>query len=219
MNVLNVNVPRFYCFLRKEFLYDGESHHGEFVAVCVFAAASIHGRALGFHVLTENGAVIWRLPLHSLCHKQDAPAMALDWLQFWDCFSYSVEATVFHRLQDCRVRVQMRDRSWEGGQYMFTLDWFGSEDAEEAGDGGHKCAHVIALDNGNFAAQPTNRIQWFCPAFVTPFSEKPDYVTNTRAWKVERETETTQAFFYDSAGDVERVSQVALYAKGLRTPA
>jgi hypothetical protein len=26
------------------------------------------------------------------------------------------------------------------------------------------------------------------PAFVTPFQEKPDYVTNTRVWKVERET-------------------------------
>ena len=29
------------------------------------------------------------------------------------------------------------------------------------------------------------------PAFITPFGEKPDYVTNTRVWKVERET--TQA--------------------------
>jgi len=45
---LNVNVPRFYCFLRKEFLYDGEAHHGELIHVCVFGAASIRGRALGF---------------------------------------------------------------------------------------------------------------------------------------------------------------------------
>ncbi len=74
---------------------------------------------------------------------------------------------------------------------MFTLDWYGHEDAEEAGHGGHECAHVIALDNGNFAAQPNNRIPWFDPAFITPFGEKPHYVTNTRVWKVERET--TQA--------------------------
>jgi len=213
---LNVNVPRFYCFLRKEFLYDGEAHHGELVNVCVFGAASIHGRALGFHVLTENGALIWRLPLHAFGHKPAAPIQPLDWLQFWDCFSYEVTVTVFERLQDSRV--QYKDRSWEGGQYMFTFDWCESEDAEEAGDGGHKCAHFIALDNGNFAAQPNNRIQWFCPAFVTPFQEKPDYVTNTRVWKVERETETTQAFFYDSVDADARVSQVSLYVKGLRTP-
>ena len=218
MATLNVNLPRFYCLLRKEFLYDGEAHHGELVHVCVFGAASIHGRAIGFHVLTEDGAVIWRLPLHALCHKPSTPIQPLDWLQFWDCFSYEVTVTVFDRLQDSRVRVQFKDRSWEGGQYMFTFDWCESEDAEEAGDGGHKCAHLIALDNGNFAAQPNNRIQWFCPAFVSPFQEKPDYVTNTRVWKVERETETTQAFFYDTVSADKRESQVSLYVKGLRTP-
>ena len=39
MATLNVNVPRFYCFLRKEFLYDGEAHHGELINACVFGAA------------------------------------------------------------------------------------------------------------------------------------------------------------------------------------
>ena len=145
--------------------------------------------------------------------------MPLDWLQFWDCFSYQMEAITFDRIKDGRLRVQLRDRSWEGGQYLFTLDWFGNEDSEEVGDGGHKCAHVIALDNGNFAAQPNNRIQWFCPAFITPYKEKPDYLTNTRVWKVERETETTQGFFYDSVEDSKRSGQVALYVKGLRTEA
>jgi hypothetical protein len=214
---LNTNIPRFYCFLRKEFLYDGLSHHGEFVNVCVFGVSSVKGRALGFHVLTDNGAVIWRLPLHALCHKVDAPVVPLDWLEFWDCFSYEIACTVFDRVQDARVRVQLKDHSWVGGQYMFTLDWYGYEDAEEAGDGGHKCAHMIAMDDGNFAAQPNNRIQWFCPAFITPFKEKPDYLTNTRVWKVERETETTQGFFYDPVDAPARSAQVALHAKGLRS--
>lgn len=124
MTTLNTNVPRFYCLLRKEFLYDGQAHQGEFVKVCVFGVASIAGRAIGFHVLTENGAMIWRLPIHALCHREDAPALPLDWLQFWDCFSYEVTCSTFERLADMRVRVQMRDRSWEGGQYLFTLDWY-----------------------------------------------------------------------------------------------
>lgn len=219
MATLNTNIPRFYGLLRKEFLYDGQAHHGEFIKVCVFGVSSIPGRALGFHVLTENGAVIWRLPLHSLCHLDSAPLVPLDWLQFWDCFSSEISCTVFERLADSRVRVQLRDRSWLGGQYLFTLDWLGNPDAEEAGDGGHKCAHLIALDDGNFAAQPNNRIQWFCPAFVTPFQTKPDYVTNTAVWKVERETETTSGFFYDDPTLGERESQTRLYAKGLRVDA
>jgi len=60
---LNVNNPRFYCLLRKEFLYDGQSHQAEFVNVCGFGVASIKGHALGFHALTDNGTVIWRLPV------------------------------------------------------------------------------------------------------------------------------------------------------------
>ena len=219
MATLNDSIPRFYCFLRKEFLYDGLAHQGEFQNVCVFGVASIKGRALGFHVFTDNGAVIWRLPLHALCHKTDAPNVPLDWLEFWDCFSYELSCTVFDRLQDSRVRVHLKDGSWEGGQYMFTIDWYGDEDSEEVGDGGHKCAHFIALDNGNFVAQPNNRIQWFCPAFVTPFQSKPDYLTNTRVWKVERETETSEGYFYEPVGVASRSAQVVLYAKGLRSNA
>ena len=52
-----------------------------------------------------------------------------------------------------------------------------AESREAAGDDGHKCTHILALDNGNFAAQPNNRIQWFCPAFITPFTDKPDYLS------------------------------------------
>jgi hypothetical protein len=215
MATLNVDIPQFYCYLRKEFLYDLEAHHGELIQVCVFGVASLAGRALGFHVLTENGAVIWRLPIHAFCHKVDAPAMPINQLQLWDCFSYQVASTKFDRLADLRVRAQLRDGEWEGGQYLFTLDWYGSEDSEQMGEGGHKCSHVIALDNGNFCAQPNNRLQWFDPAFVTPFETKPDYLTGTKAWKVEREQVTTSEYFYDSKQS-HAEEQVNLYAKGLR---
>jgi hypothetical protein len=109
-------IPRFYCPLRREFLYDDLTHKGEFLNVCVFGAVSFHGRALGFHVLAENGAVIWRLPLHVFCTKRKPPPTPLDWLQFWDCFSYEISCTSFERLADARVCVQLKDRSWEGGR-------------------------------------------------------------------------------------------------------
>jgi len=197
MPTLNISIPRIYCLLRKEFLYDGEAHHGEHAKVCVFGAASIHGRALGFHVLTENGATFWRLPIHALCHRPDAVPMPLSLLQIWDCFSYDVSATCFDRLSEMRVRAYLPDRVWYPGKYLFTFDWYGSVDAEEAGEGGHKCAHVLALDNGNFAALPNNCLQWLDPAFVTPYAERPDFRINTRTWKVEQGGLTTDAYFYD----------------------
>lgn len=73
---LNADVPPWECWLRREFLYDLQRGHGEYVAVTVFGLASLYGRALGFHVLVhESGAVIWRLPIHALCHKRDARAI------------------------------------------------------------------------------------------------------------------------------------------------
>lgn len=215
MSELNCDIPRFYCYMRKEFFYDGTQHHGEFVTVCVFAVASVSGRALGFHILTDEGAMLWRVPLHAFIHKKDAPIVPLDHLEFWDCFSYDITCNAFDRLKECRCRVHMKDGTWIGGQYMFTLDWYNGEDAEDAGEGGHKCAHFIALDNGNFAAQSNNRIQWFDPCFITPFTNKPDYLTNTRCWSVERETETSVGYFFETQPE-KKAAQVQLYCKGIR---
>jgi hypothetical protein len=196
---LNVDLPRFYCLLRKEYLYDCRAHFGEFERCCVFGLSSLEGRALGFHAMLENGAVIWRLPLSAFCHREDAPPTRLDVLELWDCFSHQVSVHEFGFLSEQRCEVWLKDRSLRPGLYMFTVDWYGSADATDAGDGGHKCAHLIRLDDGNFAAQPNNRIRWFDPAFVTPFTEKPDYLTNTRIWKVESysEWETGEGMFYD----------------------
>ncbi len=90
---------------------------------------------------------------------------------------------------------------------MFTLDWCGSETAEDVGEGGHKNAHILRLDNGCFAAQPNNRMLWYEPAFITrPYAsgERPDYVTNSHIWKCEGiskwATEDSPAMFYDIAG-------------------
>jgi len=46
MSLLNANIPFIRCWLRKEFLYNLEEHHGELVEVYVFGVASIRGRAL-----------------------------------------------------------------------------------------------------------------------------------------------------------------------------
>ena len=67
----------------------------------------------------ENGAVIWRLPLHAFCHKPEAFIQPLDWLQFWGCFSYEMTVTVFDPLQDF---ARPRSRTGPGkGQYTFNV--------------------------------------------------------------------------------------------------
>ena len=63
----------------------------------------------------------------------------------------------------------------------------------------HKCAHILELTNGNYAAQPNNRILWSIPSFTTD-NTIPDYKVQTTYWNVENKnwiTEDSNAMFYD----------------------
>lgn len=206
MAYLNAHVPHFYCLLRREYLYDLRAHHGEFEPCAVFGIASIPSRALGFHVMTERGAQFARVPISALAHREDAPPQPLDVLELWDCFSDHVAVTAFAFLRGLRAKVLLRDRQWYWGTYMFTVDWTGNSYADDPGEGGHKNAHILALDNGNYCAQPNNRIAWYEPSFITkPFGdsdEKPDYITNSHVWRSEGaskwHTEDSDRVFYDT---------------------
>ncbi len=205
-NFLNTDIPQFYCLLRKQFLYDLQEVRGvgDYVPCCVFGVASIEGYAITFHVMLENGAQIARVPIHSLCTKPDAPVWPLDNHELWDCFGYYVAAHCFRYLKALRVDYLDKAKAWHSGTYMFTLDWAASALSEDSGEGGHKNAHVIRLDNGNFVAAPNNRLQWREPSFITkPYreGESPDYTTNSHVWKAETtskwRTSSENRIFYD----------------------
>lgn len=203
---LNEDIPAIQCFLRKEYLYNLESHYGELIPCVIIGTSSIPGRAIGFHCLTENGAMIWRLPINAFCHKKEAPRQDLGVLELWDCFSDKVSVHAFSEIREMRIKTHLKDGKWYEGTYLFTIDWHGSSGSDNPGDWGHKCAHIIKLDNGNYAAQPNNRILWRDQAFVCdPFRDKPDYKTNTHIWKVEDglkwKTDSSDRMFYEVKGD------------------
>ena len=56
----------------------------------------------------------------------------------------------------------------------------------------------MELDNGNFAAQPNNRILWHCTSYTTDNSW-PDYKVQTTYWDAEDSsmvTEDSDKMFY-----------------------
>ena len=59
----------------------------------------------------------------------------------------------------------------------------------------------MALEDGNYAAQPNNRILWDIPSFTVK-NEIPDWKVQTSEWNVEDTrkwvTEDTDKFFYDN---------------------
>lgn len=183
---LNCDIPPTEVWVRNEFLMGHLGGHGEATRGYAFGVSSVPGQAIGFHVLLENGAQYGRLPIHALLasSRGDRVANPQD-LETWDCPSASVSCITYDFLAGKQVDAKIGS-GWRTGQYLFTLDWHGSAYAEGVGDLGWKCAHVLRLDVGCFAALPNNKIRWYDKAFIVrPFSERPDYKVNPIKWSVE----------------------------------
>jgi hypothetical protein len=188
--MLNINIPHFYCLLRKDHLYANESFIGEFEKVCVFAAQSNAGRALLFHVMLDNGTLRSRVPIHKLCSSEDSEEMSLDNLQLWDCYSENVSVIEYDYLSEMRCKVVFKNGSECWGSYMMTFDWFRNSFSDEPTQ--YKCLHMIELDNGCYTLQPNNRIFWRDMSFTTkPFPERPDYKVDSQIYKCESVNDST----------------------------
>jgi hypothetical protein len=174
----------------------------------IFGIASISGRALLFHILLPNGAVYYRLPISAFFQKHfsrdQVPDMRPDELQLWNCFSYWPSVHVFDFLAGVDGKFRGKDKNFYPGNYLFTVDWAHPEpnilDVEHSQiPQEHKCAHILALDNGNFAAQPNNRILWHVNNYTTD-NDWPDYKVQNTVWDVEGSdwiTEDSDKMFYE----------------------
>ena len=98
-----------------------------------------------------------------------------------------------------------KDKKWRAGAYLFTVDWAHPESNIVDTDHSeipheHKCAHIMALDEGNYAAQPNNRIIWSIPSFTVKDEVPTDWKVQTSDWNVEDsskwKTEDTDKYFY-----------------------
>ena len=208
MAYLNANIPATYAQVRKEYLYDLQKHHGEVEDCVIFGLASIAGKAVLFHCLLPNGAIYYRLPISAFIQRSfdisQVPRMRLDELELWNSFSYYPSVTTFDFLAGQECKYLGKDKKFYSGEYLFTIDWAHPEpnildvDHSEIPQE-HKCGHFIALNNGNYAIQPNNRILWHVGNFTTK-NEWPDYKTQTSEWSVENKdwtTDDTDRMFYD----------------------
>ena len=135
----------------------------------------------------------------------DVPKRRLDELQLWNSFSYFPAVTSWDILESQAGKYIGKDKKWHHGRYLFTVDFAHPEpnildtDHSEIPHE-HKCAHVLALNDGNYAAQPNNRLIWDIPSFTVK-DQVPDWKVQTNYWNVEDtqqwRTEDTDNFFYE----------------------
>jgi len=176
----------------------------------IFGMASISGSAILFHAIMENGAVFYRLPISAFIQRgfdvKKVPRMRLDELELWNCFSYYPSISTFDILLSQSGKYIGKDKKWYHGTYLFTVDWAHPESNIVDTDHSeipaeHKCAHIMALENGNYAAQPNNRLIWSIPSFTVRDEVPFDWKVQTTIWNVEDsskwKTEDSDKYFYN----------------------
>ena len=194
MSFLVVNLPPVHCYVRKEFLYDFERGHGEFVPCIWVSLKSIRGQAFRVEAyLPEYGALYDKLPLNAFVSRTEklGEMIPLDHLQIWDCFSYNAAIVQKSFLRNLSAKFLSKDKVWHHGNYMFTvdnacpdpniIDTTYSEWPED-----HKSFNFIELNNGQYAAQPNNRTIFLDPASNPKELKFPDFRVCTKLYRVEQ---------------------------------
>ena len=183
------NLPPIPVLVRKEYLYDLEKGHGEYTPGMWISVKSIQGRALYFEtLLTDYGALYDKLPLSAFVWKKEHGDLSLDTLQLWDCFDYDI--TVIKKPLLSRCKFYGKDRQMHDGEYLFTIDNCHSQSSTldtnfAEHDPEHKSFNVIKLDNGQFAAQPNNRVIWQDSSLTPDKLLRPDFKVCTQNYTVE----------------------------------
>ena len=196
MNLI-CNLPAEKVWVRKEYLTDHKSGHGEFVEGVWVAAKSIPGRAFYFETyLPEYGALYDKLPISAFLRapKTPTPDMSLENLQFWNCMDYGVMAINKGFISSMDAEIRTRDHGLIKGQYIFTLDNYHadinvidnnvSEVPQE-----HKSHNCIQLENGQYALYPNNSMRLYDLSITPQHPKTPDFKVSTIEYQVENGTE------------------------------
>ena len=189
MSFLVHNLPPVTVMVRKEYLYDLEKGHGEYTPGIWISVKSVQGKALYFEtLLTDYGALYDKLPLSAFVWRTDHGDLSLDTLQLWDCFDYSI--TVIKKPLLSRCQFFGKDKQMHDGEYLFTIDNCHSESSTldinfAEHDPEHKSFNIIKLDNGQFAAQPNNRVIWRDSSLTPDELLLPDFKVCTQNYTVE----------------------------------
>ena len=139
MSFLVANVPPTKVYVKKQYLYDLERGHGEFVEGLWVTCKSIEGRALYFETyLPEYGALYDKLPISAFVSEPTDLDLGLEELQLWDAFSYHMTVITKASIAGCKAKYLAPSKKWYGGEYFlgginwgasscFTREWVSSK--------------------------------------------------------------------------------------------
>lgn len=176
---------------------DHKSGHGELVEGYWVTVKSLPGRAFYFETyLPEYAGMYDKLPISAFLTKPEIPSPDMDLtnLQFWNCMDHGVRVIEKQFISTMKIECRTKDFGTMNGRYLFTIDNFHpnhdivdtnvSETPEE-----HKAHNVIALENGQIALYPNNRIRIYDLSLTPDEPKIPDFKTSTHYYEVENTTD------------------------------
>ena len=199
MPALICNLPSYEVWVRKEYLTDHQSGHGEYVKGVWVSAKSIPGRAFYFETyLPEYAAVYDKLPISAFLSpytfgknpEKPEPDMELHNLQFWNCMDYGVVAVTKQFIGSMHYEIMTRDYGAQPGTYICTLDNYHQDPdlvdySTSESPSEHKSHNLIELDNGQFALYPNNRMRIYDNSLTPKTPKTPDFKVSTSYYQVE----------------------------------
>jgi hypothetical protein len=193
MSYIIANIPPISCYVRKEYLRDLQDGHGQFTPCYWVTVKALRHRALYIEAfLPEYGALYDKLPISAFVQKPTTPSpdLKLGDLQLWDANSTQISVIEKAVLKNMRCKYRTSGGVWNEGHYMFTVDMVHSDPNEINANWAslpaeHKSYNFIKLDNGQFAAQPNNRILWLDEALVYRETKTPDFKVSTKEFSGE----------------------------------
>jgi len=179
---------------KKEYLYDLQKGFGEFEPCYWVSVKSIKGKALYIESYLSNyGALYDKLPISAYVWKTDInneEQLPLDHLEIWDAFSYNITVIKKSTLSGLTCKVFMKNKKMYNGTYIFTIDSCHSDPNElnvslSETPNEHKSFNIIKLDNGQFAAQPNNRVLFYDQSLTPGGIKTPDFKVSTKEFYCE----------------------------------
>lgn len=170
--MIHHNIRPFKAHVKKEYLYDMDaSFEGQYLRGEIFGVSSYPDEALTFQVLLEDGCLFSYIPIQALQkHEGDIEeALAPKDLVYRNNPGVNISVTEYNHLSGDVLTFFRHSGRWMKGDYMLTIDWY---EANEQ-------FHLIALQNGQFAALPNHKVK-----FRNLEASLPGYLKLHQTWKV-----------------------------------
>ena len=166
--------------------------------------------------LPEYGACFDKFPLSAFVWKTDykeEELLPLSTIELWDSFSNNIQLWSKRLLKNCDVEIMLKGGGRMKGEYMFTIDsCHGDVNMIDTGvsevPSEHKQHNFGKLDNGQFFAQPNNRMLWYEQSLTPKELKRPDFQVSTRNFFCEQESkwafgDSNDYFYEDKERDVK----------------